>query len=119
MTQARTLTGAVVLWVFAIGALGASSALATNGLTAVECVESPGGNTGTFETSHCETPAAGKKYETKVFPLNEAIEGESEAVGGITLHGTLFGLNVTITCTSAHTTGKAVNVTPSGSGAEM
>jgi len=118
MTRGSSTLAALVLCVAGLCVVGAASASATVGLTAVECEEVVPG-TGRFNTSHCETPETVGNSETVAFPLNVSKEIEGDAVGTTVFHMTVALSATTVTCTKAHFTGKVTNVTPSGSGAEM
>jgi len=118
MSGARRVVGALVLCALAVGAFGDGSAGAAEGLTAVECVEAPG-ETGDFATSHCETPANGKKFKTTAFNLNESVAIESTATEISSLSSKIGLSSTVVDCTNATTTGKMTNITPAGEAGEM
>jgi len=119
MTRGSSTLAALVLCLAGLCAVGAASASATVGITAVTC-ENVGIGHGNFSTNKCETPESVEgSFKTVALPLNETKEAEGDAVETTILHATVALSEVTITCSKAHITGKITNVTPTGETGEM
>jgi hypothetical protein len=118
--RARTTLGALVLYALALSAFGAATAAASGGLTAVECVEFPGGR---FESSHCLTNGKEGNFETVAIKpgVKKEVEGtatrevsETQHELGSTanpvavFHSIVGGIAVTVTCGKANSTGGKV-----------
>lgn len=117
ISRGRTLAGALLLCALSICAFGAASASA-EGLTAVECVELPSGK---YNTSQCLTPAVPGNFETVVIAGKQEVEGTATvpvAGGGhkvgttaepaVVFHSTFAGIEVTVTCATAHASGGTI-----------
>jgi hypothetical protein len=111
ISRGRTLIGALALCALSTCAFAATSASAAE-LTAVTCSEVPSGS---YESSHCNTPKKAGGFETTALPLNTPTEVTSVSTEDeLALRATLGGAKLTIKCTSSESIGASItNMEPS------
>jgi hypothetical protein len=108
MTRHKSILGALALCAISLCAFAASAS--ASGSTAYTCKEAVG--TPQYTDATCETESPTGKFSTVEIPFETTTEVTGEAVGSSTLAGTIALTKVTITCTSAPSTGDVKNIKP-------